>query len=617
MSENGIALYLAEGGMDSASLEARVPETQYVRGTNIAIEKGLPTTRPGCRVLPLTGDSLEAFGSGNVQGAMFYNPSAGQGAVSYGTDRASILIAVAGRKYSVELEGRGLLTTGKVTDITNGVLGGDSYHLVCWSQWENYALAQDGNGNCFIWDGTNPAFASDGYNVTDKEASRVPNGGMAMAYVHGRGSVVVNGRAVLTSDGLNYLDKTGSTDVLAFRQQTYWATGQYFAPPTWMGQINALAVLPITDTAHGHGELMCHCEGGIFSIDLNVYPRSKWAETAMVKTTYIGSGAVGPYAVTLRTGDQIFRSKAGVQTLRSARAEANSLGAMQLPISEPVGDWFQNDAPRWLRFSTVETWETAKRVLVSCYPVVQGRWRWSRGLVVANFQPVAGKGSQMVWEGLWTLPPQMNGVVQQVNGKISGEERHLAVCRGVDGKNRLVEFRRELKADLLEDGSEHRIRCQLITRQIDAQRAFTKKNFHSGVLFLKNIHGKVDWGVWFRVAGTQAWRLWQSGVVENRVPTGCDAIPAEPGGAEIAIPLGEIPNDAGQNVSRTVQFLVRWAGYCSVEGITAIYQMADLDGKNFDTRNLDVRFCERATVDYDDYEYADNNEADSWLKEIQ
>lgn len=608
--EHEIAFYQVGGGLNAAAPAARLTDAQFARATNVVIKDRLPTTRPGVRVIPLTGET-SFFAVENAQGAMYYNPTAGQGATVYGKEGAMMLFAVGGRKFSAELNGRALLTTAEVTDITNGLVADKYAHLTYWSQWENYALAGDGLGNTFIWDGAGDAFHSDGFNNTQKEESQVPNGGTAMEFVHGRGSIVVNSRAILTSDGLNSQDLTSAADVLKFREQVYWATGQYFAPPTSMGTINALAVLPLQDTTHGHGELLAHCSNGIFSVDLNIWPRSKWSETPMVRTAYIGPGAAGPYAVALFSGDQVFRASDGLKTLRSAKAEASATGSPSVEVSEPVATFFEADSQRWLRFASVASWDLQHRCLVTCYPIVQGRFRWHRGLVALNLHPISDAPPSLAWESLWTLPPQCSGIIQQINGKWDGEERHFTICRGDDAKNRLVEFRGDLKADVLEDGTEQRIRCQLVTRKIDANRPFTRKNFGTGMLYLANIEGRVDFGVWFRTYGSTEWKFWQSGHVTNIAPAS-EALTTDEPPREATIPLGNLPDKCGSRSGRYIQFLIRWAGYCSVESLRIAFDDNDPKGDAFNCKDLKVTFVERADVSYSDYEY-NAPESESWL----
>ena len=529
-----------------------------------------------------------------------------------------LMVAAGGRKYVLRFSGRGLRMEAAASDVSNGAQSNPNLHLVYWSQWENYALAGDGNGNTWIWDGNANAFTSPGFNNVDKEASRVPNGGTVMAYAHGRGCIVVNSRALLTGDLLNSTNLKSAEDVLAFREQVYWATGQYFSPPSQMGAITASAILPIRDTAHGHGELMLHCEHGIFSVDLNVFPRSDWSKTPMVKTAYSGGGACGPYAVALFDGDQLFRSQVGVQTLRSARAESGRLGNPQRPISEPVAPLFASDSSRWLRFASLASWESARKALVTCYPIVRGAHRWHRGIAAMNFAPVPNKQSDMAWEGLWTMPPQAAGIIQLLSARIDGENRMFALCRGDDGRNRLVEFRSDIDADILEGGVKQRVRCQILARTQDMDLPHNGKQVQRGTLFLSGVIGRMDWRVSFRRNGETKWTLWRSGYVNNAPSCDCEGVAiqdTQPWEGEIKI--GEMPPAPG--AARTVQFLIQFAGVACLESFRVSWDKDDSKQDVFDARGLAVEAFSRketGAISFEDYEYSETSEAESWLGQI-
>lgn len=612
-----VAFYLIDGGVNAARPAARIPETQVVRLVNARLEGSLITTRPGVRIIPLSGDNLPFYEAGNVQGAIFYNPADGQGAVAVGKDDASLAVAMGGRKFRVRVDGYGYTTTGTLEDITATFTVNANLHHVFLCQWENYLIAGDENSRTYIYDGTNPPFLSQGYNTTDKESSRVPNGGGVMVYSHNRGSIIVNNRFVLTSDLAFSRSKTTAEDVLSFREQVYWATGQHFASKTKMGVINAAGTLPVKDTAHGHGDTIFHCERGVFSLDLNVHPRSSWSDTPIVKDVYLGAGAAGPYALCSRDGDQLFRTISGVKTLRSARAEASMLGAPEQPISDTVRPFFAADSKHLLRYACVASWEMERRAFVTCYPIVNGRYWEHRGMVVLNFDPVEGEKANSAWEGLWTVPIEAGRVCMMVSGSFAGVERFFALCRNAQGKNTLVEFDPSLREDVLADGTRRAIRSQLISRRLDMKRPFTKKNFTQGQLFLANVQGRVDWGVWYRVATERKWRLWRSGFVSNGVP--CETVDSLAGNEPIdpgAIELGDIPDEG--KTSRYVQFLVRWAGFCAVEAVRLSYGSNDPDAGKFEAAGLQlcIPIDGDPTTDYSDFEYAETEESDSWLAQL-
>ncbi len=604
-----------KGGMNGTDAPHKILTNQYARAVNVAIIEGLPTTRMGSRVVPMPGPEGAFVAVNNVQGSRFFNPAKGQGGIAFAKDNAMIALACGGRKYVATVSGGIGSAVAKLQDITNGLFTNATYHTVWWGAWENLLIAQDGNSNAFIWDAMSPAGFSEGYNTVDKIKSQIPNAGTVLAYAHGRGVAILNSRYCLVSDGLNRESQTTANDLRRFTEQVYWATGQYFLPPSEMGGITAADILPLQNTQHGHGDLIVHCIDGLFSIDLNIFPRSSWPQTPMVKSALSACGSTGPYALAIKDGDQIYRTRKGIQTFRSTAAAPSADANPTEPISNEVDTWLKHDYARWLRFASVILWDAARKILCTTQPIVQGRFRWHRGAVVKNTRPSDTDMTQpAAWESLWTLPPQTAGIIQFVRGIFDGQERVFAWTRGTDLRNRLVEFSPVLRDDILEDGTAHPIRCQIISRAIDAGQWWIEREFQSGKLFLRNVIGEVTWGVWFRSGESPKWQAWRAGTVSNpELNTACEWDLSAAAPRTIAIPLGDLPKvcepDAGKvNESRSIQFLIRWQGYCQVEGLRIVHGETNLSQDQLELKNLDVKFGHAVDCEYDDFEYSETPE---------
>lgn len=595
--------------MNAADPANRIATNQLARMVNTRLFQQMPTTRLGVRVIALTGDASEAISAGNIQGSIFFNPAKGQGGIALADDNSMIATAASGRKTVVRIKGRRGNTVATVEDVAPGIITDPQLHSVWIDGWEDLLLFQDASANCVIWDGYT-ALESPGYNTVNKEASMVPNAASVMAYVHGRGIVALNGRQVFASNSLHELVQDTAADLLRFTEQAYWATGAYFVPPSAMGGINALAVLPQRNTQHGHGDLMVHCQDGVFSIDLNVFPRASWATTPMVKHALLDCGAVGPWAVALQDGDQIFRSRKGVQSLRSSAAESTLEGNPNQAYSHEVDTWLQGDYPRWLRFASLALWDKTRQFMCTVSPVVQGRYRWHRGAVVRNVDPKETEdNTKAAWVGLLTLPPEIGGIVQFVSGIFDGDERFFAWCRSeVDGRNRLVEFTDYLEADFLEDGTRREIRCQAITREIDGGRWFQEREWESARLYFKNITGPVTWGIWVRGSRSPEWQPLRAGTIDFEAGADFDLTGTDP--RSLTIPLGKLPDtcvhdgDKGKlNQTSGIQFLIRWQGPCSVEGVRVTVAENDLTSDDFQQAKFKVTFAKPGPAEYDDFEY--------------
>ena len=601
------SVFIASGGQDAATHFSRVGADSYGRGVNFCIRSEKLETRPRVRVIELTGDAAEMFATGNVQGASFFDASKGQGANVYGNRESIIVASVAGSKLAIRVSG----FSASVEDVSNSHRSDPDVTLVYFSQWESYLLASDARGNTWIWDGKSKAETSKGYDNKNRESSMVPNGCGVMAYSHGRGCAVVDKRRLLVGDILGALDASSSRDVLKFTEQGYFATGQFFSPPTMMGDILAAEVLAAQSTQHGHGELMLHCTNGVFSVDLNVFPRTKWSETAMVKTALLGGGACGPYAICSFDGDQMFRAKGGVKTLRSAAAEPQSQGSPRRPVSLPVATFFQSDAQELLQFASVRSWESQSTAYVTCYPMASGAHRWHRGAVAVNFLPSPSNTIRPAWEGLVTLPPSICGIIQFISGDFDGVERMFAICRGVDGRNRLVEFRTDTDADILDGGKESPVRSQLVTRWQAMQAPFDRKNISAGIITFTGVRGLLKWGVWYRRFGSDDWMLWRVGSVNSKAPCGDCIEGSGEWSGEVA--LGALPEDS-QTATR-FQFLIRTSGLCQLESLVVEFNSAST---KVEFSAEDLKICSNrqgACGSYDDYEYSDSEIAE-WTQTI-
>ena len=359
--------YFAYSGANSALDPEQVSSSGYVNATNVQIKDGLPTTRMGSRVVPfrdVEGNEItddQALLSGNGQGFDVFNPAKGQSGQVFASDLSRIMSAVCGRKYEIQLNGNSTNTCATVIDQTNDIVSDPQWHIVYWAFGENYAFAGDGNGDLWQWDSLSPATVSPGYNIQNPANSFLPNGSTNMIYAHGRMCSVVNSRQIIVGNSIHGNNLTRPIDMLKTSQQIYWDSGQYFVPPSSMGNILAVGVLPQRDTSHGHGDIMWHTQDGVFSLNINVAPRAEWETQSLVRHFLLDTGAAGPYALDIYDGDQIFRSKYGVQTLRSASAESQLIGDPYKPISDQIKDILDTDYEPWLKFASLKKWNKARK----------------------------------------------------------------------------------------------------------------------------------------------------------------------------------------------------------------------------------------------------------------
>lgn len=599
--------FTVDGQNDSVS-PGLLTRNALARMTNCRLHKQFPTTRFGVRALKLGPDANE-FRKLNIQGATFYNPTLGQSQQSFGPDKSSILVSAGGKKFQISFGYNDIIS---ISDETNERFGVADTHLAWVYQAENYVICQDGISDTWIWDGTSPATVSTGYDTQHPETSKLANAATVGAYAHGRIIQVIDGKKIIVGDILHKSKLSDPSNILDTSEQIYFATGSFFSPPSNMGEVMAMAILPLRNTQHGHDDLIVHCKYGVFSLKVDHYPRSEWDTQAISKHLLLDTAASGPYAVILYDGDQMFRSRYGVQTIRSAAASADTVGSPQQAISEPVRSLMDADYSPLLRFVSMNKWMPVHRSFCTTGMWIEGAHRGGRGVAVLNFNPQGSySATARSWEGLWTLPHGISRPVQMINGLFGDRDRYFLLCTEPSGSvaentrtwtNSIVEIDHNLKHDVLEDGSTKAISSQVISRFLPKEDLISQKEFTDGRIVFGEVSGKLEWGVWARAAEGDPWVLWAT-------RTWCG--PDDCFGAEcltegkayrLSQNLGEAPRELRS--STQLQVLIRFRGYAQLQAVRVSYDLADSDDAPAAECSGDTAMTELASCDFDDYEYS-------------
>ena len=577
MDPNIIAISHAPRGMNSAVDPSLLGTDQAAKAINASLDRQLFTTRMGSRVMVVDG---EWDRTQPVQGALYYDPKRGTGAQVFSDDSASIILAAGGCKYRIFPKA----TTATLEDITGGFVQDPDVNLIWMTQAENYVIAGDGKTSTYIFDGESPSYSTGFVGVGDRDSSSVPQGAGAMAYSNGRLWVTVDSRRILASDSLHGENLTDSTDLIKFTEQVYWATGQYFVPPSNMGNVIAAAILPVRNTRTGQGELMFHCQnGGDFSIDTNIYPRENWSNSPMVRHFMTDTASAGPYSLDIQEADQLFLSRAGVQTLRSASAESRLLGRPLKPISEEVQAWLGQDHIPYRRFASLINWAQEEHLFCTVLPKVKGAHTYSKGLLSLNWDPTDSEQTPAAWEGLWTFPQSYRYISRMARGLF--EERERAFGFHYDGSQySLVEYDPTLKYDILEDGTHKPIEMVIETREVNANQPYATMSVASGALHLREVSVTTNWEVQIRNDKDECWTKWRSGdICFDPCPDTCRLTKQQPRNVEIE--LGKPPEDIGEG--RRFQFRIIITGWARLEGLT-IRSEKQTDSQQFNEERLSV-----------------------------
>lgn len=594
-------IFVPTDGADTSKQPQYISGAGYEMAVNCQIRDGLLATRWGTKPLEIEAPSTE-FLSGNVQGAIIFNPGRGQSSIQTVNNNSYIVVAVAGRRFAVKVGP----SVNSMTDITKDQTPKQS-HITYFCQAENYLFACDGYSNTWIWDSIGEPFFSKGYSEDDPPNSSVPNSVTVMAYSHGRMVWVANGRTVIVGDIIHKSNQTNAVNLLGTTEQVYWATGASFNPPSSLGNIVAAGILPIKDTQHGHGELMLHCENGIFSIDLNVHPRSSWSDTPMVKTVDLETSSIGPYAVALLTGDQVFRSRTGIESIRSSSANVSDIGNPRRALSDRVYKEFINENPVLLHHSSVVRAISQDRLLSTVGHTANGSYRWARAIMSLNVYPVKGDQARISAEGLFTLPSSNKGIVSMLSGNVDNVDRTFAVCTNtsmIANRNSIIELTQHEVVDTDANGVEHLIESQVVTRGSYFDALLTEKSVTSFKIFFTDVRTKFHWGVWYRTDKRGPWKFIGRGQITGG-PGGfglCGEPYCTPASKGVVLQKPEKPIRCVW-----IQFLIKWAGWGQLEGFRIMANDAKPDDNKFYESDLKVSGQPETGCNFDPYEYSDRS----------
>lgn len=482
-----------------------VPDGYAQNAVNRFFREDYNRARPSIRNVTLAFANDEDrvwFEGANGQGATFYN--------SYPSFLTPRLVAsIGGRIFTIDVQGQ----TGIVARLFDG--NSRQFTHAWFAQGFQWMAIQDGIHPPIFWDGTNPPRRS------SLPANEMPIGSV-MAFIHGRFVVASSdGKNTIYVGDIAYGDNATIPDnILKFTDQTYWAEGQGFDTPVYLGDIMGLYAMPFLDTGTGQNELVVGCTAGFTSLDLSG-PRPTWIDTQVQKVALIGDGLASSHGFAGLNGDMFFRSQKGINTYRNARIEYSQRWN-QTPISREVNYWLKPDRKDYLEFVPMVTWQNM--MLCGCSPLVSkpnnpafGFHRYCRGMVVfdADSMSTAGRDGQPVWHGMWSgIRPWAFAV-----GYIGNQERAFAFSYDRDGRNRLYEFTLTNGDDTF--GQQPRkIQGYYTTGAFgnvpDVTTLFAPKTLSGGVVEFSEVLGASQFTVDYRPDGSPCW------VRVDRGEPGCD-----------------------------------------------------------------------------------------------
>lgn len=482
--------------IDADTHPSYLPATFDSSAVNRTYRGGIRRTRPPFTEIQLTGDAddVEAFKAGNFQGAYAYS------SVKYGSSDG-IAVSVAGSIYFLSISN----SSASVTKIADG---NDPTLMHTWfCQAEDRLYIQNGKQLALSWGGT-----TDVPYRLNPILNQMPVG-TVMEYAHGRVWVSDRTNRIFASDIIFGTGFTETTNTQSFTEQTYWNEGGSFTPPTKLGSITGMKVMPyIGANTRGQGELVVLCERGAFTLDGSI-SRTSWIDTGIQRVALFGRGCTSPWSTVSVNNELFFRSDDGWSLFRNSQSEFNGTLAYR-KLSREVNKWVSKDTPWMRQFASAMFFDNRIICTVSPYTVSNkdtsmGLHRPHRGMVVLDLDQTTATspdgGISFRWNGLWTGPRP----TQLLTANISGVKRAFAFSFDEDNKNHLYELREDGEDDFV-DGTSKKIKSYFITKRYDfadsgKTNKFYTKGLNGGSLFASEISDEVSISASFRTDSYPCW----------------------------------------------------------------------------------------------------------------
>jgi len=464
---------------------------------NLRICDGIWRTDYAWKELKGEGDALEQWQKDATQGAIIYNPRSGQGSHYLGVGEPRIVESAAGKLYTLTPVNDQFI----VQDVSGGIAGSENLMLAWLTQAENYVIRTDGKSLTQIYDGKT-VFTSAGYNSDVKDRAQIPNAAGPTIYAGGRIWVVLFDRRIYASNSLHQVNQYSAVDLLSFSDQTYDYLNVYFAPPADEGDIVALLVSINSGFAdsRAQGEVMAVCRGpAMWGVALGI-DRAAWPSTKMRQPRSTETAATGPMAFSVRDGDIIMRTNAGIESLNLLARERNTLGNPVIDLGADLRRLLERDDPKALIFASMCNPRHLTRMFCTLAPVIRDTRRYHMGFFSASWNPTATREPKgFSWEGIHTLPYKMGRVVMFMEKVIDGAPVIYALTDKGDGSSKgLVQFTGNEGPNVLEDGSTVEQEWFILTKKLSPSGVLSKGGIGTSWIRFDEARGNVSARIFIR-----------------------------------------------------------------------------------------------------------------------
>lgn len=574
-------------GADSDTSPDYLPATFTSDSVNRQYRGAINKSRPGFierELVVANGQpegTLERFIFGNFQGAMAYRsikPDSNDG----------IVCAVGGRIYFL------LIKYGKA--IIHELIAGNTPNFMhTWFvQAEDWVYIQNGQENPIAWDGVlgNPA-----YRLNPAAGTKNMPIGTIMAYSNGRVFVSDANNNIYASDIIFGNGFTVTSNTQNFTETDYWQEGGSFTPPSNLGNITGMRVMPTLNlNDRGQGELVVFCDRGAFTLN-TLLPRDTWKDAQILKTSLIGRGNLSPWSITGVNNETFFRADDGWALYSNAQVDFTQKLAFR-KFSREVNKWVSSDTKILRQFASGMFYNnrffgTVNPFIVA--PIVQdqglGFHRPHRGMIVLDLDystaPAPDASINWRWNGLWVGPQP----TQLLTAFIQNQERAFVFSFDADGQNRIYEIDESQSSDYAQNKTVP-IRSYFNTKRYDfadteATNRYLRKELIGGEFWASNLQEQVNFDVEYRAENYPCWEILLPektiGCPSCSITEGCNFVVNNPRDRRLKSPTPDINicqlgSDIPAPIGSDFQVQVNMVGTATIERFRlAAYLQGNVD----------------------------------------
>lgn len=386
---------------------------------------------------------------------------------------------------------------------------------------------------------------------SDNFLNWLENGAGLGIYAHGRIHQQID-RDIFVGDLIHKRGHATPEDILLMEEQALLSTGDPLTVPSRLGNLTALAVLPVMQTANGEGALIAYYQNGVVSFDTFEAPRESrydgdgaqitkgWDSKRLVNHLLNTVSAVGRRAVSVLTRDHLFRSLRGLHFLKTTLGEGTFNSENVNTISSDVAPVLDADPVNLLEGAATGFWLFGNRMLATtglvsgnaALPHGRGFVSWNQATTFTE-----DRTPRPAWEGVWVVDSGIAGIHQFVEtAEVPDKASFGFVCSDRSSGVRLCTLDPEAAHDS-RDGVQIPIQWSFETGRYAPEGLGIRKTVNDCVVEAVYTPASQEVRIYLRTDANSEWTLWRRFTPSTEAKTAS-------GKFQLAVSLGKPPVSA-------------------------------------------------------------------------